>query len=330
MKLSIIVPSYNQKNELKSLLDSCLLQKYDDYEVLITVNTPSTDEMNLLEQYKNIFENRLKVIFNTRRQSVVKNIFKMLHLATGQYFIVVYPETNLKDVFVQKFLEYEKEYTPDILEFKPKFKGFFKLEPRKRIEEKQLFNIQEDKKVVAFTFPTIFNKFYNRKKFIEIIKNKTFKDANTKYLIDIVYKTILYFQTYVYIDEVIVNEWNNDISINNPTQIIRDWKNIEIFTKENKPDFLEEIAYAKLFHLQVFVPTILGVTKKSLLKRLLRHQEQFSPLVLKYYDKLKIMRKEEFNLITSVNKYIFLNTDESKLVTNSLPPSKWNSLQGKF
>ncbi|MGZ9414371.1 glycosyltransferase family 2 protein [Mycoplasma sp. 5370] len=331
MKLSILIPSYKQKNELKSLLDSCYVQqKNEDFEVIVTINKPTNDELNLVYEYKELFKDKLKILINTKRQGVIRDIFDMLTKAVGEYFIVVFPETNLKNFFVKRFIEIEKKYKVDIIEFKPKFKGFFQLEPKKRIQDNKIFKIQEDKKVIAYTFPIIFNKFFNTNKFLEITANTNFKDASSKYLIEILYKTLPFLESYVYIDEIIVNEWNNEISIFNPSQVIRDWKNIENFTRENKIEFMEEILYAKLYFLQIFIPVILGVTKKSLLTRLLTRQEEFPITVLKYYEKLKLLRKNEFNLLLSVNKYILLNSNESKLITENTAPSKWHSISKKI
>ncbi|MBN3534557.1 glycosyltransferase [Mycoplasma procyoni] len=330
MKLSIVIPSYKQKNELKSVLDSCIAQKKQDFEIILNLTKPTNEELKLIENYKEIFKDKLKVIFTTKRQGVVNNIETMLKIAEGDYFIVVFPETNLKDFFVAKFLETAKKFKTDIIEFRPQFKGFFKLEPHKRLEDSKIFKIQENKEVVAYTFPLIFNKFFKTEKFKEIAQARNYRDANNKFLIDLLYKTIISFDTFVYIDEVIINEWNNNIPISNPMQILRDWSEIDQFTTENFPNFKAEIQYAKLYQLEVFFPAILGLTKVSLLQRILKHEEKFSPLVLKYYDKLKEIRKAEFNLWTTINRYILQNCEESKLIIQSFSPSKWITLHKKI
>ncbi|UWD34109.1 glycosyltransferase family 2 protein [Mesomycoplasma molare] len=331
MKLSILVPSYKQKNELKSLLDSLFVQQTNnDFEIVLTINKPTNEELNLIFEYKSLFKEKLKILINTKRKSVIKGILDMLFIAEGEYFVVVFPETNLKNFFVQKFIDTQNKYPADLIEFKPQFKGFFHLEPKKRIEEKKIFSIKDDKSVIAYAFPIIFNKFFKLENVREIIKNKTFKDLNSKYTLDFLYKLLIDLKSYVYIDEVIVHEWNNDISITNPVQVIKELKGLENYVRENNIYFLQEVLYAKLYFLQIFLPVILAETKKSLLVRFLTKQKEFSPFVLNYYEKLKEMRKNEFILLTTINKYILLNTEESKLILENTPPSKWHLISKRI
>ena len=62
IKVSVIVPVYNVEAYLKECLDSLLNQDCDDYEVIL-INDGSTDSsLEIANEYKSIFKEKLIII----------------------------------------------------------------------------------------------------------------------------------------------------------------------------------------------------------------------------------------------------------------------------
>ena len=50
-KVSVILPTYNRKNELKASIDSVLNQTYTDYELIIVDDGSTDDTYNHISKY---------------------------------------------------------------------------------------------------------------------------------------------------------------------------------------------------------------------------------------------------------------------------------------
>lgn len=62
MKFSIIIPTYNSDKSLSKSLDSVLIQKFSDYEVLVIDGDSDDDTLSIIKSYDNKFYNRLRWI----------------------------------------------------------------------------------------------------------------------------------------------------------------------------------------------------------------------------------------------------------------------------
>jgi glycosyltransferase involved in cell wall biosynthesis len=85
MKLSIIIPVYNQEQYLEACLDSCLEQdlSYSEYEIIV-VNDGSTDgSLDILNQYASRYPNVKVVSQENQRQGIARNTG--LKIASGDY-----------------------------------------------------------------------------------------------------------------------------------------------------------------------------------------------------------------------------------------------------
>lgn len=87
MKLSIIVPVYNQMNKgkLKFCLDSLVNQTISDYEIIAVDDKSTDDSLNFLYEYQKKYPELIKVIASpeNRRQGGAKNLG--LRAATGEW-----------------------------------------------------------------------------------------------------------------------------------------------------------------------------------------------------------------------------------------------------
>jgi len=82
-KVSICIPAYRQTHYLKKTLDSVLCQDYDDYEVVITDDSPDASVEALLAEYS--FGPRLTYLRNATRRGSPGNWNRAVALSKGEY-----------------------------------------------------------------------------------------------------------------------------------------------------------------------------------------------------------------------------------------------------
>lgn len=87
MKVSICIPAYNNVDSLKRCLDSILIQDFDDYEVVVTDDSPSDLVADLVSSYAN---RKIKYYKNQIPLGSPENWNKALSLATGEYIKIMH------------------------------------------------------------------------------------------------------------------------------------------------------------------------------------------------------------------------------------------------
>lgn len=112
-KISIIIPIYNTKNELKKCLDSICNQTYKDLEI-ICVDDGSTDgSEKILDDYSKQ-DCRIKLIHKENGgESSARNVG--LKMATGQYIGFMDCDDWIETDMYQLLMEYMEQYNVDIV-----------------------------------------------------------------------------------------------------------------------------------------------------------------------------------------------------------------------
>ncbi len=87
-KVSICIPAYNQVVYLKRTLDSILSQTYQDYEVIVTDDTPGFMVKELVEQYD--FSGRLHYLKNLTSLGTPENWNEGIRKASGEYIKILH------------------------------------------------------------------------------------------------------------------------------------------------------------------------------------------------------------------------------------------------
>ena len=87
-KVSICIPAYCQTQYLKRTLDSILLQDYDDYEVVITDDSPDATIEALVREYA--FGSKLTYVRNSIKLGSPANWNHVVRFAKGEYIKILH------------------------------------------------------------------------------------------------------------------------------------------------------------------------------------------------------------------------------------------------
>jgi len=88
MKVSICIPAYNQTTYLKKTLESILEQDYNDYELIITDDTPDDSVKILIDEFD--FQGRLKYFKNQQTLGTPENWNESIEKANGNYIKILH------------------------------------------------------------------------------------------------------------------------------------------------------------------------------------------------------------------------------------------------
>jgi len=102
-KISLVIPSYNRKNDLERCIKSILIQNFKDYEIIIVDNDSKDKTREFLEKLKKILKNKLRVILNENNVGASEARNQALRLINSEYVLFLDSDAELlkKDVLKQ-------------------------------------------------------------------------------------------------------------------------------------------------------------------------------------------------------------------------------------
>ena len=111
MKVSICIPAFNQTIYLKRTLTSILEQEFDDYEIIITDDTPDDSVKKLIDEFD--FQGRLKYLKNQPALGTPENWNEAIRKATGEYIKIIHHDDFFTYSFSLKELVMMLDENPD-------------------------------------------------------------------------------------------------------------------------------------------------------------------------------------------------------------------------
>lgn len=87
MKLSVIIPCYNEENTLKSILDKISNQNFIEKEIIVIDDFSTDNSRKILANYQQDQEN-VKIIYNLQNRGKGYSIRQGLKLATGDIILI--------------------------------------------------------------------------------------------------------------------------------------------------------------------------------------------------------------------------------------------------
>jgi glycosyltransferase involved in cell wall biosynthesis len=89
MKISVYIPSYNQKELLKQAIDSVLNQTLKPCEIIIVDDASTDNSQDLIDQYEKKFPGLIRPFYMTSNQGVARVRIKALSEVQGDYVTYV-------------------------------------------------------------------------------------------------------------------------------------------------------------------------------------------------------------------------------------------------
>ena len=116
MLFSIIIPTYNSEKTIRSCIDSILIQKFDDFEIVV-INDGSTDNTPEVLEELSKQDNRIKVYnFDNSGVSIARQ--RGISLATGEYLLFVDSDDTISSELFQIVQKTISEFDhPDIIRY---------------------------------------------------------------------------------------------------------------------------------------------------------------------------------------------------------------------
>jgi GT2 family glycosyltransferase len=104
-RVTVIVPHYNQKECLKTLLPSIASQTFKDYEAIVIDDC--TPDRSAVEYIKDFAKDHQKVhlVENAENMRFVRTVNKGIKLATGEYICLLNSDTEVKENFIERNVE---------------------------------------------------------------------------------------------------------------------------------------------------------------------------------------------------------------------------------
>jgi glycosyltransferase involved in cell wall biosynthesis len=105
MKISVYIPSYNQKELLRQAIDSVISQTLKPFEIIIVDDASTDDSQDMIREYEKKFPGWIRPFFFEKNQGVSKVRIKALSEVQGDY--VTYVDGD--DLFSPLKLEIESK-----------------------------------------------------------------------------------------------------------------------------------------------------------------------------------------------------------------------------
>ena len=98
MKVSIIIPTYNDEKTIAETLDSVVSQTYDDYEVIIVDDGSTDNTSEVVKDYINKLESKekIKYIFQENMDQL-NAIINGLKYVSGEYIFILHSDDLIFD-----------------------------------------------------------------------------------------------------------------------------------------------------------------------------------------------------------------------------------------
>lgn len=228
MKVSIIIPVYNQEKYIGRCIDSVLNQTMTDFE-LILINDGSTDKsLEILKKYEKK-DKRIKII-DQKNMGVAKTRNKGIALARGEFIALVDNDDYLDTDYLEEFLKNSDNY--DVI-----VGGYKRVSNKKTLFTKKMTK-------------SSWSKYENVAPWGKIIRTSFLKEKNVKFFSysigeDIIFNMDLYTLTnkIKVINYSGYNWFFNDLSVSNTSQKVFNDNILVLFETMQEHDRNAETKY---------------------------------------------------------------------------------------
>lgn len=104
-KVSIVIPVYNRENIIKETLNSAINQTYSNIEIIVVDNKSTDNTFEIIKGFSRSHP-KVKVYQNQISISPVKNWYKCLSYAGGDYVKILWSDDLIANTFIEKTLPF--------------------------------------------------------------------------------------------------------------------------------------------------------------------------------------------------------------------------------
>lgn len=296
IKISVIIPVYNEEEYLNECIDSVINQSYENLEI-ISINDKSTDNsLKILEDYAQK-DSRITLINNPKNKGLGFSRNVGLKYATGDYIFFIDSDDSILENTLELLLKNAISNDSDVVLYKLLFYNNVTGEcaPAPHIIENSLgdvdfsnftFNYKDIKKYFLRITPTAWSKFY-KKEFLDSYDDLIFP-------INITYEDVLFHVKVLLraskISLLPENLYKNRIA--NPNSIMSDFsRSIEIIkVLDSVESFLHDYNYYDEIELEFIIFKIDQL--RYHFNRL--KTNEFKELIKKEFEMMDLNNKEEY------------------------------------
>ncbi len=113
MKITVCIPTYNRPDLLKEAIESCLMQSYPPYEIIIGDDSKNDDSLKLVDSY--ILNNNVKIVYQKNAPSLgqLANVNDLMKKASGDKFVLLHDDDLLLPDALESMKQVFDEF-PDV------------------------------------------------------------------------------------------------------------------------------------------------------------------------------------------------------------------------
>jgi glycosyltransferase involved in cell wall biosynthesis len=115
-KYSIVIPTFQRANLLENTIKSCLMQTYDNFQLLISNNFSLDNTKEILNKYEN--NRNVKVIHTTKKLSMPEHWEFMMDYVEGDYVMIIGDDDGVRTDFLNIIDNAIEKTNSNIIKFK--------------------------------------------------------------------------------------------------------------------------------------------------------------------------------------------------------------------
>ncbi|WP_369085798.1 glycosyltransferase family A protein [Metamycoplasma spumans] len=326
--LTLIVPIYRPSITLDEIFRNLKKQTEKNFNVILIVDQPKDEDFKAIAKLKSEFQDNLKVIINSAHQLIDIVIKQAMSFVETEYVYILYSYTVLKKEFTKRINSYleKSAVKPDFIEILGSVKGLVNLDFNgENFDENLVINLKNSDEPILFTAPVAFNIVIKSEIFKDILNAQKFKNINLQYTPASTYKGLLNSQTFAFIKNTWVEDWNYDPILLNPKSLAKTWTTIINLAQEKCPDKINALRFAEFINICYYGAGYIGMCK---IKRNTQEWRSLKNIKLAFESEIKKhlpVWEQELEKNPYFEKY-----NAKELLKLVLDSSNWESIYKKF
>lgn len=114
-QVSICIPTYKRPDLLKVALDSCVTQTFQDFEVIISDDSPDTRTEEMIHNFSS--KQPIRYVHNVPGLGQARNVNQLFSLADGEFLVLLHDDNFLMPSALENLLKPLEEYPAVIASF---------------------------------------------------------------------------------------------------------------------------------------------------------------------------------------------------------------------